>query len=98
TDSTVECFGTGPGAPGGLGPVRTITARADDTCAIAVDGTLTCWGVGDHATGAPTGPVTSVGVGYAHACATTVDGPVFCWGDNVGGQLGQATAFHSGPI
>ncbi len=59
------------------------------TCALGVDGTVTCWGKNtDGQTTVPTnlGPAKAVSAGRYHTCALGADGAVTCWGWNINGQ------------
>lgn len=87
-----------------------VAAGGDESCAIASDGGLLCWGAnvsGQLGRAGPGGPiprlvtglgagVTAVAVGGAHACAVK-DGTVWCWGSDALGQLGDGPADSSGP-
>ncbi|WP_428264501.1 RCC1 domain-containing protein [Haliangium sp.] len=76
-------------APGGL------SCGKNHTCAVAVDGTLWCWGqnnkgaLGDGGYAGTTVPVQVTALGNTvmrvsaadeHTCATQVDGAMWCWG------------------
>jgi hypothetical protein len=79
-----------------------IAADLGVTCAIRIDGSAACWGIGNlgnatiHESHQPLG-VTSgetfaaITVGPNHACARTAVGQVFCWGANADGQVGTGT-------
>src|SRR5690606_24928772 len=76
-------------------------AYGGHTCAIAVGGSVYCWGfnhfgqLGDGTTvdgvnPVPVtlpGPAQAVAASLTHTCAI-VDGDVYCWGDNDDGQIG----------
>ncbi len=79
-----------------------------DTCMLAVDGGVICWGANNHGqlgdgtsvasrTGVrpiPAGAgATMLAVGDSHACAV-VNGGVQCWGANSWGQLGDGTTLE----
>ena len=80
---------------------RSISAGAEQTCAVATDFTAYCWGSNRHgALGAPDDsalvpqPVaggmrfSSVTAGYTHTCGVGTDGTAYCWGANDRVQLG----------
>lgn len=77
------------------GDFTMVAAGASSTCAIRIDGSLTCWGAGasrndcnqaddsDRHCGQsqpPTGDFVEVAVGFRHACALTTNGEITCWG------------------
>ena len=80
------------------------------TCAIATDGTLSCWGIEfmlgsgfllDFASSTPlahTGLWHSVSVGMEHACAVGTDGTGACWGISTSGQLGDGRGGSDRPV
>ncbi len=90
---------------GDLGPVHTISAGFNHSCAIAVGGDVYCWGRGDdgqlgdgEATNSSrpvevqlSAPAIAISTGRFHSCAVTDGGDVFCWGANSRGQMGQGT-------
>ena|GEM_PF-407342 len=75
------------------------------SCAVALDGTLYCWGsnsngqVGDGTFTAALNPtpvavppgvkIASVAVGYRFTCALSLDGVAYCWGYSLDGELGR---------
>jgi len=76
------------------------------TCAVAMDGSVRCWGYNDSGQlginvlgGQSTTPVVvmgmagavQVGTGRSHACARRANGTVRCWGSNSEGQLGDGS-------
>lgn len=76
----------------GLPLIRAIRAQGDNTCALAQDGRVFCWGAGWGS--APAGsaaprvvdglpPVVDLSVGRWNACALTATGNVWCWGSSV---------------
>lgn len=88
------------------GAQRSVAAGGFHTCAVAVDGRMSCWGSnsngqlgiggsGSRTTPAPVeglpGPVQVASAGEGHTCALTVAGGVLCWGDNSAGQLGDGS-------
>jgi hypothetical protein len=99
---------TTPVTVSGLSNVNTSrSAGAFHTCAVAADGTASCWGdntfgqLGDTTTTDRSAPVTVSGMstatvlrvasGSAHSCALRFDSTVSCWGLNGTGQLGDDT-------
>ena len=89
----------------GVGAVTAVAAGNAHSCALAVDGTVKCWGSNasgqlgdggsvDRATPAPVTGLTgvvSVAAGANHTCAITTAGTVQCWGDNSTAQLGNGS-------
>ena len=53
------------------------------TCALDVEGKITCWGDGAAAT-PPAGTFTDLDAAYLQACAVATDGSITCWGDTHG--------------
>jgi alpha-tubulin suppressor-like RCC1 family protein len=86
------------------GPVTTLLARGQQTCALLSGGAVQCWGeavvnpLGQAAwsqtpktvPGLESG-VTSLAVGRQHKCAV-VAGAARCWGSNYAGELGNGEA------
>lgn len=85
--------------------IRLIAGGDGHTCALSVQGNLSCWGRNDSgqlginstATQAQPvmvqgimGPVSFVAAGLKHTCAVA-QGSVSCWGANDSGQLGDGT-------
>ena len=82
------------------------------TCAVMVDGTARCWGIG--LTGAlgnggeadSNVPVTvtgltsasRLGAGGGQTCAVIGDGTARCWGSGSPGGLGDGNAWKTAPI
>ncbi len=89
--------------------VRTISAGAEHTCAVATDGAGYCWGAGNAGqlgTGMGSGaelPTLVAGgllfddivAGVNHTCGVTPDLEVYCWGDGSSGQLGTGNLSSS---
>lgn len=75
------------------------------TCAMLVDGTVTCWGANWHGqlgNGTTTGVssptavsglsrVKALSLGNLNSCAILADGTARCWGSNAFGQIGDGT-------
>lgn len=90
-------------------PAVEIAAGGAHTCAVRVDGTITCWGAGGDGrlgNGAyvdSSFPVLVQGVndaahvtaGSNHTCAVEKTGRAICWGNNVNGQLGDGSTSRS---
>jgi hypothetical protein len=82
------------------------------SCALLVDGGVTCWGQGnlgqlgrgttDSHWSPPTGtielgfPVVQIDAGATHSCAVLVGGTVKCWGDGADGKHGLGHAENIG--
>ncbi|HET8654058.1 MAG TPA: Ig-like domain-containing protein [Longimicrobiaceae bacterium] len=78
-----------------------VAAGYNRTCALARDGTTSCWGTwgaDPDSTGTAGTPQVvpggyrfqSISVGYEHACGVTDTGAAYCWGSNHSGQLASA--------
>lgn len=123
---TVSCWGMGsdgqlgngtsgtnaalPVAVDGVDDAVEVDAGRMHTCALHVDGTVSCWGhdvygeLGDQSTALiSTTPVQVVGItdavavaaGGFHTCVLHADGTVSCWGLDDAGQLGNGTTTDS---
>jgi hypothetical protein len=82
-----------------------VGAGATHSCAIAVDSTAYCWGLGgllgngstggsaspDAVTGLSNIKLVQVSTGEAVTCAREVGGLIYCWGQNVHGEIGDGT-------
>ena len=83
-----------------------ISAGSTHTCALLNDGTVSCWGYGNHGrlgnvlgnsqwSPTPTNslgrPAIAISAGTAHTCAILNDNSLSCWGGNAAGQLGDGT-------
>jgi alpha-tubulin suppressor-like RCC1 family protein len=78
----------------------------EHACAIAVEGTLYCWGRGDNgrlalgSSGNRSVPALVPGNlrwkqvtgGASHTCGITTTGAAYCWGAGTSGQLGDGTS------
>lgn len=96
-----------PTTPVGFGPGTALQVAAGDsfTCALRVDGSVSCWGensagqLGNGGSSTSDSPVDvigltnviAIGAGAAHACAVQRDGAVTCWGQNTSGELGNGS-------
>lgn len=88
-----------------------ITTGSTHTCAIALDGTIWCWGSNQYGVlGNPNAlggrvPVAVAGnhtfstlsAGADHSCALEADGAAWCWGVNDYGQIGVAAVGEACP-
>lgn len=100
------------GTPGIVGLSTAVTAIAlgdQFGCALAIDGTVACWGrgtsgqLGDGLSTSSATPVSVFGLNHViqitarsqHACALRVDGSVYCWGSGPipGGSSAKPVAF-----
>ncbi len=71
------------------GAWSTVTVGDDHVCALAVDGTISCWGDDDsHGEASPPqGTWSSIAAGPDTGCALDAGGELACWGDNAGGLV-----------
>jgi len=77
-----------------------LASSFDRTCAVQLDGGVTCWGrngVRDRLSTTGLGGVVAVTVGAhinsaSHTCALHDDGTISCWGPGGEGQIGQVSA------
>ncbi len=95
----------------GLTGASLVRAGLRHACALAIGGSLRCWGensfsqVGDGATVNRATPVAVTGLGpqralalyAAHSCGLGVDGAVRCWGNNPFGEAGGGTETRATP-
>lgn len=94
-------------------PVRAgIRVGGGQTCMVAGDGSVACWGANDRGQlgdggsgrrGTPgvtleAGSVAELAVGVSHACALTPSGSAICWGANDQGQLGVGGGDRLTPV
>ena len=78
----------------GLADATALAGQDSAMCALRVDQTVACWGLGFGATAAGVpglAGAVAVSGGSSHACARMGDGSVACWGTNSHGQLGDGT-------
>jgi len=67
---------------------ETLSSGWYHSCAIKIDGDITCWGNNDSGQ-APqnrSGPFIQVSVGFYHTCGLRANGAVDCWGKDDNGQ------------
>ena len=92
---------------------KSVSAGQSHTCAVALDGTLWCWGenshgqLGDKTQALKNMPINivvtgqswlTVAAGTTHSCALAEGGSLWCWGDNAAGQLGiGSNELHTSP-
>ena len=90
--------------------VSALALGGNNSCAMAADGAVTCWGanatgqLGDGTTvGRSEATLEVEGLGYGaaavsgadgHNCAITGAGGLRCWGNNAVGQIGDGTTTH----
>jgi hypothetical protein len=61
-----------------------ISAGPDDTCAIRVDGSATCWGDNTYGKATPpAGSFTQIAAGEQFSCGLRPNGFANCWGGMV---------------
>ena len=90
--------------------VTAITAGHSHSCAVTIDGAMTCWGqnkygqLGDNSTQSSNVPVKVYGLragvekisaGLWHTCMMTYNHVAQCWGSNINGSLGNGTEEQS---
>ena len=79
----IDVIGEPPEPPAPDVTYIAISSGADHVCAIATDGSVTCWGDDSHGqvSERPTrGSFTQISSGDDHTCALREDGAVICWG------------------
>jgi alpha-tubulin suppressor-like RCC1 family protein len=93
-----------PSAVVGLSGITQIAAGYDHACAVASDGTVSCWGSELRlvpwrvTTIEGLADVSQVATGEAFTCALRTDGSIACWGVNLEGEIGDGTtAFRGAP-
>ena len=75
--------------PPGLGSTALLAAGNGHTCAVSVEGLLTCWGLNEYGqceVPSSLGPVIAVAAGADHTCAVRASGELLCFGGNNFGQ------------
>ena len=97
----------------GLSDVTAISVGEFHACALGKNGTVSCWGNGEHGQlgrsvkrGSDTplaveslSGVAEIAVGASHSCARLSSGEVRCWGRNTEGQLGAGvTGGRANPV
>lgn len=101
-DSGITCWGSNAAgattAP--AGSFKSIAAGGYSTCAVASDGTLSCWGIGGFGTELvpPPGTYRYVGAGsvVSRICAIRTDGEAVCFGPSTGdGTTPPASSFET---
>jgi hypothetical protein len=91
----LECAGTltvDPSDPGAGGPFKLVSRGENFTCALELDGFVTCFG--DDPSGIGAGPYTDLAGGNGHVCALLADGTPECWGDDTYGEVSTAPAIN----
>ena len=84
-DGILECWGAVTNAPAQA--VRSMSSRGKSTCAVLLDDSVRCWGIGG-AIDPPAGiRAQKVAVGDGHSCALLKDASITCWGQNTYGAL-----------
>ncbi|MFO0673302.1 MAG: hypothetical protein U0235_27425 [Polyangiaceae bacterium] len=83
---------TTPARVGGSTRYRFVTANGNQTCAVAADRSLYCWGGGTKVPTLVGGDASKdwsrVAIGMAHSCAVKTTGTLHCWGFSAFGALG----------
>jgi alpha-tubulin suppressor-like RCC1 family protein len=121
-DGSIKCWGMGgngelgngsvsnPSSPVAVAPLGqgaiAVSAGTAHTCALLVDGSVSCWGnggggaLGNGSLSNQLSPVAVTPLGQAasaisagdyHTCALLLDGTIKCWGNGSSGQLGIGT-------
>ena len=85
------------------GTVRQFSGRRSSACALATEGTVSCWGYLTDTTLSPPQDVgvrcaTSLASGGSHSCVALTDGTVSCFGESFRGNLGVAEDGRMGPV
>jgi alpha-tubulin suppressor-like RCC1 family protein len=84
-DNGIDCWGNG-----GSGQTRPpaelfsrVSAGADHTCGLLLDGSIRCWGYDNVGqAGSPSGTFKALSSGSAFNCAIASDDTLACWGSN----------------
>ena len=70
-----------PTTPPSTTAFTAVSAGADHSCGVRVDGSVACWGSNyEGEVDAPGGAFSVVSAGGSHSCGVRVDGTVACWG------------------
>ncbi len=78
---------------------KSIVVGQDASCAILVDGTVSCFAKTVSRTMSTLSNIVELAAGRNHFCARDAAGAVSCWGDNAYGQLGDGTTTsHDQPV
>ena len=66
-----------------------VSAGNDFSCAVSIQGTVTCWGrdLERQVSDTPSGSFTSASAGNYHSCAISTRGEVACWGEDLFGRV-----------
>ncbi|MXZ42844.1 MAG: hypothetical protein F4Z18_14040, partial [Caldilineaceae bacterium SB0666_bin_21] len=89
--------GTGVGeAMPPAGRVVAVSAGSSHTCAVRIDGTLSCWGDNKQGQATPPGgKFTTISAGHSYTCGVRPGGTVECWGANWRGEASLPNAVGS---
>jgi hypothetical protein len=91
-NGTLACWGnneSGQATPPSGAEFVKVAAGAKNSCAVRVDGSVTCWGYASEVIDInepPPGAFVDVSVGGYHACGVRPDATLACWGANNNSQ------------
>ena len=69
------------------GTYQAVAVGEHHSCAVAVDGTIVCWGANDLGQAdAPVGTYQALAAGNVHNCAIAADDTIVCWGSDSQGM------------